>query len=262
MDKKSNDQVLDQLQSSNLGNVHNEYMNMLKNVFLGSIAGGAAVRGGQGLYNMWQRNVEPEKPVEAPLAFSIPTKKEPATAGEMEYGKMATWPVDGVWDSTVKPVADAITGASAQTPSELPYHLLGLGGAGALGLYGGYKGVDSLMQSGRKSELEAEEQNAKHHYEQALARLSGKTANDKFERLYSKKGTLGQIINGAVAPMGIIAGLTGVATYNLANSRRHSKLLDKAVQERQRQQLADAPVFAYPAESDNTEPSSTSSIPL
>jgi hypothetical protein len=33
--------------------------------------------------------------------------------------------------------------------------------------------------------------------------------------------------------------------YNIAKSRRKSKLLDKAIKQRQREQLTDSPVFAY-----------------
>jgi hypothetical protein len=246
---------------------NSEYVNLLKNLLVGGVAAGGAFRGGQGLINMWNRNTE--KPQEEdPLEFSIPAPTSQTGPMSM-YGKAAETSLNPFkWPGAIKKtLQDWATGESAQHMTEIPHFWLGAGAAGAGGLYAGYKGMDSLMSGRRKAELAQEEEDAKAQYQAALAGLSTKAAEEKLSILYQQKDAVAPGVTPSslaavgIGALGATAGLSGMATYNIMNSRHKSKLLAKAIKQRQRQQLMDAPVFAFPTDVATTSPPSEE-IPL
>ncbi len=245
----------------NSSRVNQEFLNLLKNVVLGTAAAGGAIRGGQGLVNMVRRNTnQPKKPI-GPLGFALPpaTEPDPEQPMTVPFGKLAekqAGVLSGAWDTAMAPVTgvtDWLQGKNLSSMGENPLFWAGLGTAGAGGLYAGYNGVDAVMQSRRKAEIEAEENKARQEYEKSLAGLASKSSDEKLEELYQSKDAilkeampnlkeLGSVALGAWPPLAL---LSGTVAYNIANSRRRSVLLAKALKQRQRQQLTDAPVFAY-----------------
>ncbi len=260
--------AVDEMSRLNSARINQEYFSLLRNFALGSVAAGGAIRGGQGLVNMIRRNLAPKDRPSSPLSFAVPTGNEPEEPTEAEptmslpFGKMSGI-LGTAWDTAMTPINSAVDwakGQSADRMSELPQFWAGLGVAGAGGLYAGYNGVGAVMNSRRKAELESEEESARQEYEKSLAGLASKSGSgpasqdEKFAALYQVKEAfmgesgppnlkqLGAIGLGAWPPLAL---LSGAVAYNITNSRRQSALMAKAVKARQRQQLADAPPFAY-----------------
>jgi hypothetical protein len=245
---------------ANFGNLRNDtakeiFMNQAANLLVGGLAVGGAVRGGQGLLNTIRRNFKKRDPVQAPLSFQVGTPAEPAPTPVDE----SVTDFDYADRGKAAGLGDYFAGATQTSPEEFPFYWSGLGLAGAAGLYGGYKGVDALLHHQHQAQLSEEEEAAKNEYAQAMQHLTQKPAmsrDEKLEILY-KRATAKEAVNlwpghlaqagGAVAltPWPLIALGSGTVAYNIAKSRRKSKLLDKAIKQRQREQLTDSPVFAY-----------------
>jgi hypothetical protein len=239
------------LQDIKVQAINDEFKNQMANLFLAAAGTGAAFRGGQGLVNMYHRNMKKDDTVNSPLAFSVPTKDSPPDPSKIGVGYPKAANIIGdALSYPGKVFSDWASGASASKPQELPLYYAGMGAAGTLGLYGGYKGMNSVMNSRRKAEISTEEDNARMQYEKALADLSSKQGS-KFAKLYEKKSfSASQAASMGVGAMLPIAGASGLIAYNVANSRRRSKLLENAIKHRHREQLAESPVFAYPANID------------
>ena len=134
---------------------------------------GAASRGIYGLLNMLNRSHRgPEKirptgylPTRFPLQRE--EEEEPKAASEMPT-KQAFDPL--AW---LKSLAK---GEKATSKSGIPWYPAGMVGAGVGGLYGGYKGVDHLLDERRRKAHEDELEQARQEFHAALASRYGKTA--------------------------------------------------------------------------------------
>jgi hypothetical protein len=128
-------------------------------------------------------------------------------------------------------------------------------------LYGGYRLVDKTMDARRRAELDKELEDAKQNYENAVQQVirpieQPKWAADKQASIDEKLDTLfelskeanmlGQGANMALSIWPALAFGSGYLTYNMMNSRRQSKLLEKAIRQRQRSQINNEPLYAFP----------------
>jgi hypothetical protein len=127
---------------------------------------GGAVRGARGLWNLGRRNLQPNEPPKlTSRLMDIPVPSE-------DEEKMASDGTDPLSKYVVNPIRDAFQG-NVDDPAGWPFYIPGLTAAAGLGLWGGYKGVDKIMDLRRKQQQQEELEAAKKRYEEALR---GKTA--------------------------------------------------------------------------------------
>lgn len=236
-----------------------EVNNNITRFLLGGLAGGAALRGGVGLANLLSGKGQGEDLVEAPLSFQAGHASEPAptpleeepssysTAGGLEGLKFAEegW---GPW----------LLGKSQEQARNIPWVYSGPALGAMAGGYAGWKGLDYLLNQQRKSKLQEEEDRAKEEYALAMQHMSSKMSRDqKLKLLYDaatdpeafaeKKadGFMDPALAALATPIPFMAlGSAGI-TYKVMEARRKSKLLEKALKQRQKDRLVDSPVFAY-----------------
>lgn len=223
---------------------------MLKTL-LGGLAVGGVARGGMGLLNLMGGKGQSDDLVEAPLSFQAGHKTEPApTPLEEEPSSYSLDDLGGY------KMSGWLGGTTQESPDGFAWSFSGPALAGLTGLYGGWKGMDYLIDSQRKAKLEDEEQRAKEEYSAAMQHMASKASRDqKLEMLYerTKKGNVMDWISNtlqeggamAAAPLPFMALGSGALTYKMLEAKRKSKLIDKALKQRERDQLADSPVFAY-----------------
>lgn len=149
---------------------------------------------------------------------------------------------------------------------------VGIGG-GALGVYGGWKLVDWLMNQRNKARRQSELQHAEQEYESALkdqysAMMMGKSAEaslddvfDEYTQMRSGRekqaidfntigrgvrdlghGSLGAYLTALAA----LTGLSGVGMYNWTKSRSNAKAVERAIKMRRQQRQQPQPIMAYP----------------
>lgn len=160
---------------------------------------------------------------------------------------------------------DLVKGRLNEEHTAKPWFLptaLGLGGAG---LYGGYKAVDKVLETKRKQDKEQELEDAKEEYRRALVEQyspEGVKRGAEQDELGKDLSELYQLHKqaswaSATAPVagpalglygalaGILAGGTGLATYEWAKDKSPSERLSKALKDRERLRWATRPPEIY-----------------
>ncbi len=228
----------------------------IMNVGLAGLGAGAAVRGGIGLLNLFHRATDPPAP-KYPGAIVTPVP----------------FPVED--DDDEKPAPGMGTKQAFITDkANFPWYIPGVMAAGGLGLYGGWKGVDALLNKRRQKDLDEETGIAKQDFEDALLssysrpRTSVKTAGaelgDLLDQLFDKavekqafsmnplnwmsddtKGAIGGVYGAYALGMG---GLAGYLAYQKANKGSNRNVLDAAMNQRMRRAYNQRPseVLAVP----------------
>ena len=235
---------------------HNALNSNMARMLLGGLAVGGAARGGMGLLNLIAGKGQSEDLPEAPLSFQAGKKTEPAPTPLEE--EPSSYSLDDLGGYKYGSIGDSIkgwlSGETQTSPEQFPLGISGPVMAGAAGLYGGWKGTGALLEHQRKAKLEDEERKAKEEYAAAMQHMSSKMSRDqKLELLYraavhkeAGMGDIAQTIGGiAASPVPFVTLGAGAVTYKIMEARRKSKLLEKALKQRKREQLADSPVFAY-----------------
>jgi hypothetical protein len=216
---------------------------------------GAGARGLVGLLQMFNRKRRPfMRTAPAPVPVDVHVEEEeqqPKLAGVMDF----------------------LRGDQAQSVSGVPWAIPAAVGAGAAGLAGGWGTMDYLMDKRRKGDLQAELDQAKQEYEQALmAHASGKTASEHsvnsdldelYDTLQTKSASWSDMAGRAAGTYGVGAGITGLISamlaYNYGQKRQQRNLVDKAIKERRRRRYSQqpAPLYARPV----TLPKQTPDVP-
>lgn len=205
-----------------------------------ALGGGAALRGAVGLHSM----------------VTEPSRIKPTQ-------RVVEMPVAYPSDEDEKQGRDA----AATSPVGLSYYIPGMLLGGAVAGYGGWKGVDALLDRQRRKQTDEDLDSAKQEYEQALLGSYKKATDSALDQAfvpYTKAAGIGKVLDdtvSAVAPNapGIASGLG--TTYALATAplgflmvhnmmKKNSKraLLQKAMQERARRQALTQPpeIYAVP----------------
>lgn len=220
--------------------------NVIKAMLLAGGAG-AGLRGLSGLRRLFSGSSNPvsSRTVDMPVTYPAPVEEEEEKIAEIGDSK-ATSPYGLEW--------------------YIPSMLLGT----PLAAYGGWKGVDAILDTQRRKKTEADLEDAKKQYERALLG-SYKTAEDEqsveqtldavFDNHYAKSAEEDGFIDGLInryAPNlpGIGTGLAAayaipatVGGYAMVNSVMQKKskraLLQKAMRERARRQAQMQPAELY-----------------
>ena len=247
-------QILDNLTTTR-GALNTEaLMTQLRSLGLIGLGAGAGARGLQGLWNVGRRNLaQPSPGFRGPLTITVPEKEEEKIASGV-----GDWV--GEWaDNTAGATADTVKqffgGGLASGVKGHPFTIPASLGVTGGGLYGGWKLMDWLLDKRRKSDLTAEVDKAKQDYETALL-SQYKTAgslNDELDQLFDaceKRGgpvadILGGLTGAALAGMGGIGLLSGLATYNITDKRSKTKLLARARQQQLQRLRAKRPAVIY-----------------
>jgi hypothetical protein len=239
---------------------------------LASLGAGAGFRGLQGMHNLIKRtggDDEDEKKKDKvtayaprPVETTIPVAKFGSDEAPASHIKQALF---GVGDY----IANLFSGKHATKPSDIPYYWVGMPTLGVGGLYGGYKGVDYLLDRQRREEQEEELESAREEFRRALQSRARapKTASDaetdlgfQLDRLYDhiekhaafreKQAVMGQMA-GAYSLYAVLSSLlTGVWMHEMTKKRGRRALLEHAQKKRLRQQFSVRPpeILAVPHE--------------
>lgn len=223
---------------------------------------GAAIRGGTGLYQMAQKNMRPaaRPAATAPVMIDVPIRKKQEEDNPLKMASQSEVSVPESW------VQDFLSGGANTKPSRWWAALPVSVAAGAGGLYGGWKLSDMLMDSRRKSQLQAELDDAKSDYEAALRGESklGQALDALYDRM-EKEANIADIVGpnlGLAALLGLTGALgSGYVSYNLTKARNPQALKDKAKRQYQVEQYRrrPSPILARPvplAPSSNAAPPS------
>lgn len=226
------------------------------NVAGAAIGGGMALRGLQGLYNTMRRNLGHTQEPNSPPVLVIPDRQK---AAFNPFNAMMH-PLDTAGEAITAGaggVSDFLAGHGAEQATDWPMHHPLMLGAGALGMAGGWKGMDYLLDSQRKGELNDDLKHSREQFEQALQpgmASNGSALGQDLDRLYARQRvhhkaadgpSLGSMTGMALAGWPLIAGATGYATYKALKARQNQHLLSSALQQRHRQQI-NAPMYAIP----------------
>lgn len=218
------------------------------------LGGGAALRGVSGLSNLFSdsdHQSHPRRTVEMPVAYPqrrLPDEEEEKTAANEH----------------------------ATSPYGLDYYIPGMMLGTGLAAYGGWKGVDAVLNKQRRKQTEDELDKARSDYEQSLIGAYKRASDEPtiaenldkaFAACEKQANVISDTIN-SVAPNvpGLTKGLLtayGLATlplgYSIVNNsmKKNSKraLLQKAMQMRARRQAVSQPpaLYAVPVPQDETE---------
>jgi hypothetical protein len=220
---------------------------------VGSAGAGIAGRGLMGLYNL----LSPQKDVVGPkvvgqgvMPVPYPTETEEEEAEEKAANALSSF----------------ISGDQASTPTAIPWFMPAamLGGLGTI--YGGWKGMDKILDARRKAKLEEEVEDARGDFNQALldqydekAGSDEATLGQDLDTLFDQveKVAFGNIdwgnLSGTTAGLyGSYAGLTallaGLTAHDFASKRSKRELLRKAQQRKARRLQMQRPseLFATP----------------
>lgn len=275
---------------------------------LAALGIGAGARGAQGMYNLWKKTEDDDKDKEKspgfaytpqPIEVGVPVPKfgtdknairisgetTPRTDTEAKpYGIAPPWlPNIPIEDDDLKAqqqgtkeafdlggwLSDVFAGKGATKPTEIPYYWAGMPALGMAGLYGGYKGMDYLLdrqrQEGQEEELEA----AKEEFRRALRSRARahKAASDgdtdlgvQLDRLYDqlmkrgehieKRALAGQAAGAYVLYAALSSLLTGAWMHEQTRKRSRQALLEAAQKHRLRQRFERRPpeILATPYE--------------
>ena len=217
---------------------------------------GAAIRGGQGLYNLARRNAA-QRPggITRGRTIDVPVDEEEEKVADV-LGAVADF-TEPAWG----PIVEALKGnvsRSAYHPLAIPATI----GAAGLGGYGGYKLTDLIMNQRRRAELKSELERSKREYEEAIS--GGHKISSVLDELFDawwEKAALtsndvaGVLIGGGITGAGLLALGSGVLAYDMTKKKNPAEVLRKAKQRRRRalQRRSPPPIFARPSRSVPTE---------
>jgi hypothetical protein len=220
------------------------------------LGGGAALRGVTGLSNLFSESnsrAQPRRTVEMPVAY--PQRRLAVEEDENEK---------------------SASNEHATSEIGLDYYIPGMILGSGLGAYGGWKGVDAMLNKQRRKQTEDELDKAKSEYEQSLLGAYKRASDEPsiaenldraFAACEKQANVVSDTIN-SVAPnlLGSTKGMLAAWTlatlplgYSIVNSsmRKNSKraLLQKAMQTRARRQAVSQPpaLYAVPVPKDETE---------
>jgi hypothetical protein len=227
--------------------VKGEALSDLAKLTLFGLGAGVAGRGTMGLMRLMHRNVS--EPTTAPPRYMTVPVPFPAKDEEK--------------------AANFLAGDQASTPEGVPWHMPAMFTGTLLGGIAGWKGLDSILDARRKTELDAEEAEAKSRFEAALLsqydrprRSSSppikRAAEEAMEKLGQDLDALFDLFEKlaflGISPdtLGSLAGgygtyavpaslLAGYATYEAARKTQRRAVLDKAIKERRRRQRSSSP---------------------
>lgn len=252
-------------------NIHRELLDAMKTTALTTLGIGAGLRGAQGLYSLIHRNLNPPRSPNEDLVMSVPTARKSAAREltqedcdrfhkallqALGQDKAAAW--SDWFTQPLQHTQDLLSGQAATSLQDYPLAGAGLTAAGLAGLAGGYGLTDHLLNARKQIELKREEEDAQDQYEQALQQLvqpPHKTAAERtlgedlsllYERVKSATDLGGALLNVAGTTWPLMALLGGTLAYNMTRSRQPGPTLDKALARRQRQQLLNEPLYAFP----------------
>jgi hypothetical protein len=159
-------------------------------------------------------------------------------------------------------VSDFLAGRTHANETAKPWFWPAAIGAAGLGGYGGYKAIDQVLGGLHKRDKQRDLEEAKEEYRKALVEqyspegVKAGAAQDELNRdlselytLYKQAGglwdTAGTATGAYLALAGLLAGGTGLATYNWAKSRSSDERLAKAIKQRERLRWATRPPEIY-----------------
>jgi hypothetical protein len=127
---------------------------------IGALAVGAGARGLTGLYNLLKRNIRPpQNPYPGALVTRVPVPVEDEEAPPLSRRRRKS--------------ASAAAPAMPATPGVADYrnqwwYAPSMLGAGALGMYGGWKSVDDLLNNRREADSTQDVEDSRKDFEQAM----------------------------------------------------------------------------------------------
>lgn len=189
---------------------------------------GAGARGLLGLLELGQRK-RPHSP--QPSTIELPAPEKQAT------------------------LAGFLRGDYAKTPMGIPWAVPAAVTAGAGGLYGGWKGIDWILNKQRKQDLDSQLEQSKRDYEQALSEPAAGVKSGAAAELAMALTQLAEEVekradlwNTAGAATGIYATAAGAAAlgsgllaYQYGRKRQRMALMNKAYKQLQRKRFAAQP---------------------
>lgn len=241
---------------------NNEALSQVAQLAALGLGTGVSIRGLLGLRDMLSRSLAKRRKNPSPAVVEIGVPRyegEKAAAGEALFN----YP-PGFLESKEPNAGDWLLGRTHENKWSKPWFATAALGAPALGIYGGYKLVDMLLEKARKREKEQELEGAKEEYRNALMSqytpdkvkhgASDELAKD-LDELVSlvKSAELGDAINngagfaaGAYAPLALLlGGSAALGTYNWAKKRSPEAQLAKAMKQRERLRWASKPPEIY-----------------
>ena len=244
-------------------NMRNEAARDIGNLGLSMLGIGVAARGATGLAGLLRKNL---RRTATPTVMTLPYPVETDDDEDKKPRKIKT---ASPGQQTFRKVSFEVTAKTA-----LPWYRPAMLLAGMGGLYGGWKGVDAMLDSHRRTTREQELEEAKQEFHDALfqqydkplksAPLPGKkSAQDagmpslctrlgnifdgleKTAQLIKEGSRIGDIGGEAAGWYGTYAALSGLATgalvYEQAKKRQRRAILDKAIKRRERHRYYTAP---------------------
>ena len=163
-------------------------------------------------------------------------------------------------------IADWFAGRTHVNKLDKPWFIPAISAATLGGLYGGYTGLDSIMDKIHKRDREKELEDAKEEYRNALVeqytpdspaikRSSSNELQRDLDELYKlhKQATLGKTVNNTagfgtgmyLTLAALLGGTTGLATYNWAKKNSPDQRLAEAIKQRERLRWATRPPEIY-----------------
>jgi hypothetical protein len=224
---------------------------------------GAAARGASGLQSMFAENkkVSPKRVVEMPVPYPVAAdEKEAASKPDTKNWKKVT-------NESEKKADNDLATSRYGLNYFLPSMLLGA----PLAAYGGWKGVDALLNSQKRKDQDKELDEVKKEYEQALLGSYKKATDEALDSAFSvidkEASPLGwarDVVNkyapnlegvsqGALLTAGLVSAPLGYMVVNNAMKKNSKRaILQKALAERARRQaLAQPPeIYAVPKPED------------
>lgn len=271
--------------SDELQNQYSQQMQQetLRNIGKFILAAGGAGMGARGLLGLGQMAARSANPPTAAAPDVLPIEVPIPEHKRRSIPKLAGFLGDltgGLARTVVSPMASAVgdfadsagtwakdvaSGRKATTPAGLPYAmpLATLGGMGAA--YGGWKGMDHVLNSRHKAQLEDEKQRAKRELHDALmaeyTNEKGASASslgrdlDRLFDLCEKNANLAYDLPGAMAGTyltagGLAAAAAAAIAYKTTKARSKSELLKKTMQQRNRRLFNSQPTAIMARTSD------------
>ena len=229
------------LQEMTARGLQHEALNDIGHTAMLGLGAGAVVGGAAGLYNILRRNLQkPAKPLQASVAVPV-----------SEFSKAAEVGGD---------VVDFLKGNLATAKEGIPWYRPGLVAGGLGGVYGGWKGVEALLNSRRKKDVNTDVEEAKQRFNQAMMSQYGKQACDDslgedLDRLYDamqKQATAGNTMGELAGAYGMYAlpaaAIPAYLAYQAGQKRQTSTVLRKALAQRAMRRQAQQPpeIYAMP----------------
>lgn len=243
--------------------LYSEASRDIQRLGLAGLGIGAAARGATGLAGLLRKNLNTRA---QPAVVTLPYPVEEEEGNDKAVRKKAAdSPAAGVFRKLAASTFD-ITGKTA-----IPWYRPAMMLAGMGGLYGGWKGVDVVLDAQRKATREKELEEARQEFHDALfaqydkplrtgsrakqsddartslcARLGGVfDAMEKVAQAVKSGSRLGDLTGEAAGWYGTYAALSGLATgalvYEQARKRQRRRILDAAIKRRERHRYYTAP---------------------